>query len=417
MIRRSVLIAMAALAVSLLVHFFGLGMTLAVEAPPRQLTPATNAVAVSNAFEDIAETAPDPVEPEPAPVPTPEVETPPPEPDLAETPTSEALVASNDPQAVSAPDTGSAPLAQPETAGSVEPEVGETPDPEVLEPSSGAGEQVAEAPAAAPAGTDSATEIPQGETETDASAAEPAPVTPTAPPTAAAEPQRLAALPTPQVVQPPVALSPVDPAVPVVPLAPAPPEPEEQSEIAEPPPTPAQTDPADKDAAEASPQAVTTSLRPRERAERPRQAPLGATDGLTNLRTSRLAPSELIESPLTSYQRDGNNVFAGRRGGSRSSGLGFRDDRGPGNSDVTNYAGAVLAHVNRTPPIAVSARGWARVFFEINPDGSLAWIDVIDGSNSIEVERAAKAQLQSAVPLPRPPGGKSRKLNFVYRID
>jgi len=74
-------------------------------------------------------------------------------------------------------------------------------------------------------------------------------------------------------------------------------------------------------------------------------------------------------------------------------------------------------HLNRATVVHVSGRGFARVLFQINPDGSLAWVDVIDSSGSDEIDRAAKAQVQNAAPFPRPPNGKSRKLSFAYRSN
>ena len=54
--------------------------------------------------------------------------------------------------------------------------------------------------------------------------------------------------------------------------------------------------------------------------------------------------------------------------------------------------------------------------FIISPDGTLAWVDIIDGSGVPEIDRAAKEQVRRGAPFPRPPEGRSRKLNFVYQI-
>ncbi len=128
MIRGSTAIATAALLLSLSVHFLGLGFSspLRSERPPALA--ATDAVAVGNAFEDVAEAPSEPVRPESAPAPEPPVETPP-EPDLAEIPTTEAFVASANPQRAITPDTN------PETIRPSEPEQGAVPQPETLEPS------------------------------------------------------------------------------------------------------------------------------------------------------------------------------------------------------------------------------------------------------------------------------------------
>ncbi|MEX0339197.1 MAG: TonB family protein [Arenibacterium sp.] len=156
--------------------------------------------------------------------------------------------------------------------------------------------------------------------------------------------------------------------------------------------------------------AVTASLRPRPRAAPPasqqqEQSGFASTDAFANLRF----PTQTIESPLTSYSRSGVDAFAGQVPGD-----GSILEQGPGNSTTTNYAGLVLVHLNSKPPVAISSGGWARVSFVINPDGSLASVYVIDGSGSLLVDRAAKAQVERGEPFPRPPGGERRQLTFVY---
>ena len=396
MIPRSTAIAIAAILLSLVVHFLGLSLTSNGQHQQSAQEVSSNEVAVGSAFEDIAETAPEPVEPEPAQIPEPDPEPQPiPEPESADTPTSQALVASANPQRVASPDTGSARVVQPDTTGPSEPELGDVPEPTTVEPSSGTGNAIVEAPAAPPDGTDALTEVTKGNPDGGATSVDVAPV-PT-PPVAPA-PQQLAALPS---------------AVPVTPLERETVEPEPLAALPDSEPDRSENTVADAN----SDQTVTASLRPRLRTPRQSSEPEGIPDGAPEQRETRLAPSQLIESPLAAYRRDGTNVFAGRSGGARSGGIGFRNSSGPGNSDVTNYAGRILVHLNRVPPVGVSGRGWARVFFEINPDGTLAWVDIIDGVGSQDIERAAKAQVRNGVPFPRPPEGKSRKLNFVYRID
>jgi len=120
MIRRSTAIATAAILLSLLVHFLGLNFTSRVQ-PERSDEDATNdVVALGNAFEDLAENLSEPVPPENTPNSEPQMETVP-EPELADTPTSEALVASSNPQRTASPDTGSAQVVQPDTTGPSEP--------------------------------------------------------------------------------------------------------------------------------------------------------------------------------------------------------------------------------------------------------------------------------------------------------
>jgi protein TonB len=158
--------------------------------------------------------------------------------------------------------------------------------------------------------------------------------------------------------------------------------------------------------------AVVASVRPLLSPPRPPAEPLGQSDGSTEF--SELLSPPLIESPLATYLRDGTNPIVRKNGKTQSGGLGFLDSRGPGNSDVTNYAGQVLVHLNRAPSVRVSAQGSARVFFEINPDGTLGRVDIIDSTGSQEINSAARAQIRSAAPFPRPPKGVIRRLSFTY---
>ena len=376
MIRGSAFVAIAAILLSLLAHLFGLSFTAPnlVEQPVSGSTP--DSVELGNAFEDFAETAAEPVQPEPAEVPDPPVEAQP-EPEPAEVPVSEALVASPDPKQVYAPDTGASTVVQPEA-----------PKPEVTEAvDQSEGEEAAsdDTTATPPVEPDTVAETPLG--SPDASTA---PVTP--------ETEQLAALPPPAPT-----------AVPVIPL-------EREAIDPEIPDTPVEPVPEDTDSAVTndetgtSEQAVTASIRPR-LPDRPSSTePKGTVNGSRNFENLRY-PEQLIDSPLTVYRREGVDAFK------RSSGRNQSGGRGPGNSDTTNYAGEVLVHLNRAPIVYVAARGFARVFFEINPDGTLAWVDVIESSGSPDVDRAAKEQVRTASPFPRPPGGVSRKLSFFYQIN
>lgn len=364
MIRKSAFVAVLAIVLSLVVHLLALSTTSSGLAERSSQQAKPNTVELNNTFEDLAETPAEPVEPEPAEVPEPEppVETPP-EPEPAEIPTSEALVASPDPQRVYAPDTGAAPVVQPEA-----------PEPQPSEP--------ADQPDGEEQASDSATETPPAETGELVEIPEGNPDA--IPPATAPEPETLAALPATEA-----------PPVPVVPL---------ENEAVDPEIPDASTEPE----TEASEQAVVSSIRPRLPERPPSTERQGAFSGSKKFDDLRF-PQEVIESPLRAYQREGLDAFKKRTGRTASGG------RGPGNSDVTNYAGEVLVHLNRTPVVYVSARGFAQVFFEINPDGTLAWVDVVDSSGSAEIDRAAKDQVRRASPFPPPPGGVSRKLSFFYQ--
>lgn len=413
MIRTSTAIAAAAICISILVHFVGLKITLGTMPEHTNAATPTEVVAMGNAFEDIVETVTEPVPPDPAPVPEPPAESAP-EPESTEAPTSQARVASDNPQNTATPDAGSSRTVRHEMSGSTGTEATEVPEPTTIEPSGGAENAVSDARMTPPVAPDPVTEPTDGRASGGAAPVEPVTAPPA--PAASAAPRQLAALP-PQPIAP---VPPVDAAPSTVPILPSEREtiePDTSADLAAPKPDIITENTEAENETGTSELAVRSSLRPQLPAQRPAPPQEDPSDGIPRLNDGRLPPSQLIESPLTAYQRDGTNLFAGRSGGSPSGTMGLIGSGGSGNSDVTNYAGQVLVHLNRVTPVAVSARGWARVFFEINPDGTLAWVDITDSSGAVEVDRAAKEQVRRAAPFPRPPGARSRKLNFVYQIQ
>lgn len=377
MIRRSVFVAILAIVLSMLAHMLGLTVTAPSLTNPSAGDNGPDAVELSSAFEDFADVPPEPEPPAPVEPNEPEEE-PPVEPEDAEIPTSDALVASPDPQNTYAPDTGSSTLVQPEAPEEVLDPVDET------EGAESAGAEVTESPVVEP---ETIEETPEGTPDgaTPQVEAEPAEA-PVPEPT-----EQVAAVPVPAT---PSDIEPVEPDVPVATTEPT------AEDIVQPVP--------DAETGE-SEQAVVSSLRPQLPDRRPQPTLRGALNAFKNFDDLQF-PEQTIESPLTAYRREGLDAFRQDRSGNRSGG------RGPGNSDRTNYAGEVLVHLNRTPPVYVAGRGYARVFFEINPDGTLAWVDVIESSGASDIERAAKQQVRNASPFPRPPGGVSRKLSFFYQL-
>ncbi len=365
MIRGSVVIAAIAVLLSLLLHAMGLSLTAPRLTEQRRETSPTDTVELGNSFEDLIDEVTEPVEPEPAEAPEPPAEEQP-EPEPAEIPTSEVHVASDNPQQTYSPDTGTAELVQPDVTEPVEPESAETEAD--AEGDAAASDDVEETP---PVETAEIVEAPEGDPNAVETAVEPPAV--------------------PDLAE---AIVPEPSATPVIPSETALPDAEIPVEEAE-------------EDSETSELAVTSSIRPKLPDRRPDPEPQGVLGGARDFSALRF-PSREIESPLDTYRRRGIDRFSQSDSGTRSGG------RGPGNSDRTNYAGRVLVHLNRAPIVYTAARGFAKVFFEINPDGTLAWVDVVDSSGTPDVERAAKAQVRAASPFPLPPGGVSRKLSFVY---
>ncbi|WP_170410951.1 TonB family protein [Ruegeria arenilitoris] len=378
MIRGSVVIAVLAALLSLLLHLTGLSLTAPRLTGQSGDTDTPDRVELGNSFEDLVEAVAEPVEPEPEETPEPPVEDPP---EPAEIPTSEVHVASDDPQQTFAPDTGTSEVLQPV---SPEPVESEAPEPqETTDDDQSASDEVEETPDVE---TAEVVEVPESNPEvtepiTEAAATEPV------------EAEQLAALPDPsEDVLPSVA-----PDIPT------------ESEAVEPdiPAAQAESAPQAEESSEGSELAVASSIRPQLPDRRPQSEPrdvLRSVRDFSNLRY----PSREIESPLTTYARRGVDRFTSGNSGRRSGG------RGPGNSDRTNYAGEVLVHLNRAPIVYTAARGFARVFFVIKPDGTLDYVEVVDTNGTPDLERAAKAQVAAASPFPKPPGGVSRSLSFVY---
>ncbi len=389
MIKRSSLIASAAVALSLILHFLGLAITSGGSPERAEGSTTVDTVALGNAFEDVAEPVTTPVEPERAPEPEPPVEPATPEPESAEIPVTKALVASSDPQQTFAPDTGTVRSVVPGETQQSASEEGRDSEPETAEPTEQETASAADAPVVAPVEPS-----PTAQKPTEAPVPEPA-----APPAPQPEQQeQIAALPAPVVPAPPVISS------------------TETSEDAVIPLEPETVEPEPEGVADGTELAVTASIRPRLPENLP-PANVGSANAQSNDPTDLRFPDQVVESPLTTYQRDGFDAFARRTNRSTSGSGGSLGSRGPGNSDVTNYAGRVLMHLNRTKPVFVSARGFARVFFEINPDGTLSFVDVIDSSGSQEINRAAKAQVKAASPFPPPPNGARRKFSFYYQLN
>ncbi|WP_170785308.1 energy transducer TonB family protein [Ruegeria lacuscaerulensis] len=385
MIRGSVVIAVVAILVSLILHLMGLLYTAPRLAEDGSEAAAQNSVELGSSFEDLAEEAEEAVEPEQAEAPEPPAEEEPVEEEIPETPEvpiSEALVASDNPEESFAPDLGEAEVVQPEATEPVEPNVAESVD--GTDGDQSASEEADETP---PVKVAERAETPEGDPDAAAESTEPLeeaqPVEPAQ--------EQLAALPPTEAAPVPEAT-----AIPVVPL---------ESEAIEPDLPETALEPVENDAP--TELAVTTSIRPQRPERQPVPQRRGIANGARDFSNLRF-PAQEIESPLTAYRRRGVDAFTSGNSGTRSGG------RGPGNANETNYEGQVLVHLNRAPLVFVSARGFAQVFFQINPDGTLEFVEVVDSSGSREVDRAAREQVRAAEPFPRPPGGVSRKLSFFY---
>ncbi|MEL7259693.1 MAG: TonB family protein, partial [Pseudomonadota bacterium] len=316
----------------------------------------TDVTDTGGAFEDFAEPVPEAEQPEVTPA----------DPVADVTPTSEALVASDNPQDTLAPDAAVAeePLSEAEEQLEGDPEVDQ-----VEEQGGEDDENIGEVAALQP-----------DEVTTEGSTPETVPEEPE--PEASTED-------TPDVVEP------------EVPELASEEEADSPSEVDISEPEPADIvvasvpeDPeilTTDDTDDLSQSAVTRSLRPP--AKRPSTEELGATDYVQQRQ------ARVIESPLDVYRRTGIDQLAlGRSGGSGSTS--FAGSGGAGNATTTNYVGRVLVQLNRFPTGRTSDSGTASVQFQINPNGSLAWVRIVRSSGSAAVDRAAATQVRRAAPFP-----------------
>ena len=368
MIRRSLLVAAVAVVLSLLVHGMGLNF---MPRQDRAQPDAGQAAPAGASFVDFAEVIPATPEPEEAQPPEP------PEPIEADIPSTEVLVASDNPQDVTTPDTGTARVTEPDAA---ETEQADTPPPETAQ---------SPAPQETPA-----TEV----AETPPQQAESAQETPPAEPAERPEPPE-----TPEVETadtPPV----LEAETPQVTVEAAPDLPGIEAET------------ADETVLGA---AVTTSLRPPSR--RP-PAP-DATETETETETAQETGTDTdtgTGTRTTNIQVSGLELLAqeiSRRDSGSTGATAFSGARATGNADTTNYAGRVLVQLNRKRRLNSEEKGSARVEFQIDPDGTVAWVRVFARSGSPGIDRIAAAQVRSAAPFPRPPDGTPQRLAFVYRSD
>ncbi|WP_299850313.1 TonB family protein [uncultured Roseovarius sp.] len=394
MIRRSILVATVAFMLSLLVHGLGLNFTTRNGPPSSSENAAADLSDVGGVFEDFAEAVTETEVPEPAPVPDPPSVTSP-EPVDEQIPTSQALVASDNPQDVLTPDTGDAEVTEPDAA---EPSERDATAPGITAPSGGEDETNADVTASQTIEAESPAELPEGDAtgSVDPSGAQTS-ETETSPSNETVSTDPSAPDPSPR------------PAITVAPEV-------VQAELPE---TTVET-PADEpeilsalESEDGSSSAVTRSLRPP--AERPSAEALGVPEGAQRKSAQQGRATGVIESPLAVYKRSSVDLLAFGSGGARSGSSGFSGSRGPGNSSTTNYVGRVLVQLNRAPILYASVKGMAQVSFEINPDGTLAWVRILNATGSQDIRRAASAQVRSAAPFPRPPQGSSKRLAFVYR--
>ena len=154
--------------------------------------------------------------------------------------------------------------------------------------------------------------------------------------------------------------------------------------------------------------AVTRSVRPP--ATRPTEETFGAEDG-----SEDVTEQPGLETELALTQRSGLDILA-EAGSSAIYGRQSQYTvRATGNATDTNYAGKVLMRLNRALRVHKNERGSVDIRFQILPDGSIGWVRIIRSRGTPGIQVAASANVRSAAPFPPPPGGKPVELVFVFQ--
>jgi protein TonB len=152
--------------------------------------------------------------------------------------------------------------------------------------------------------------------------------------------------------------------------------------------------------------AVTESLRPTVRPERPPE------------------PVRRVEKkPEPRQTQSGNareNAVAGTAQGSRratanrQSGNAGRSAQA-GNAAAANYQGQVMQRINRTRKPRVATRGAALVRFSIAGNGGLGGVSIARSSGSTRLDTAAVQMIRRAAPFPPPPPGAQTSFTITIQ--
>lgn len=347
MIRNSIIVAALAVLLSLLLHATGLMALFDTSTRVEQET--QQEPTDSAAFEDFAEETLEPEEPEPA-------EEEEPQEVLEAEPITDARVASDNPQDVQAPDTGT----ETQNLGRIEPE-------EVVEANPATQGVEAEIPQGTP-------EAPQETAEVEAENAE----------------EVIDSVDIDTVAETELETLTTDvPEITVEVL-------QEQGDVEA------------AEAEEVLTSAVTRSLRPP--ATRPTEETFGAEDG-----SEDVTEQPGLETELALTQRSGLDLLA-EAGSAALYGRDSLDQaRSAGNATDTNYAGEVLMRLNRALRVHKNEKGSAVIRFQILPDGSVGWVRIVRSRGTPGIQVAAAANVRNAAPFPRPPDGKPVELGFTFQ--
>ncbi|MFQ6554223.1 TonB family protein [Aestuariibius insulae] len=171
-----------------------------------------------------------------------------------------------------------------------------------------------------------------------------------------------------------------------------------------------QTPPAETLRAIESTTAVSRSLRPSPRPDRPRQAE----------RPRRSEPPQTEQAPSRGNRAQQNQTAGSAQGTQRATSAQAGVSSGQAveagtTAAATNYPGEVMRRISRVPKPRVGSRGLAVVSFSIAASGGLQSASIAQSSGSARLDQAALQVIQRAAPFPPPPAGARR--SFSIRIE
>ncbi|MEM6385210.1 MAG: TonB family protein [Pseudomonadota bacterium] len=143
---------------------------------------------------------------------------------------------------------------------------------------------------------------------------------------------------------------------------------------------------------------------------RPTQRPEGPTRQIT-----REQPKATPRGDSAQNARAGSAAGSSNSTNTQQSSNAARSSTAAGNAAVSNYPGQVMRRISRVRKPRVGSRGTATVSFSISANGGLAKVVISRSSGSARLDRAALQVIRKAAPFPKPPAGAQR--NFHIQIE
>lgn len=162
-------------------------------------------------------------------------------------------------------------------------------------------------------------------------------------------------------------------------------------------------------------EAVSRSLRPRQRsaAFEKKNEPVVRKPAPEPARKPEKAPAPKAQPRGNAEQNNTAGAATGNAAArAATSGNAGGSAATSGNAAASNYPGKVMQRLSRAARPRVGARGTAVIAFTVAGGGGLAGVSVARSSGSAALDRAAARMVQSAAPFPPPPPGAQRSFSI-----